>query len=251
MKSILTALCLLGLLSAPGLAQNEAADNQDQPAKPSQTDEPAIKTDKQKVSYGLGLNIGRELSRGFQRDGLEINVELLMKGLADGFSGAEPKLTADVIRKAMLAYQEELRTKQNAERKAEAEKNKKEGTAFLAKNKENEGVVTTKSGLQYVVLKAGKGEMPKQTDTVKTHYRGTLLDGTEFDSSYKRNQPATFPVSGVIKGWTEALQLMKVGAKWKLFVPAELAYGDNPRAGSPIGPGAVLVFEVELLEIVE
>ena len=117
--------------------------------------------------------------------------------------------------------------------------------------KKVKGVTTTKSGLQYQILKAGKGASPKKTDTVKTHYRGTLLDGTEFDSSYKRNQPATFPVSGVIKGWTEALQLMQVGAKWKLFVPSELAYGENPRGGSSIGPNAVLVFEVELLEIVK
>jgi FKBP-type peptidyl-prolyl cis-trans isomerase len=151
----------------------------------------------------------------------------------------------------MAAFQEEMRAKKAADAKAAVGNNKKEAVAFLAKNAKAKGVVTTKSGLQYLVLKAGKGKSPKKTDTVKTHYRGTLLNGKEFDSSYKRNEPATFPVSGVIKGWTEALQLMKVGAKYKLFVPAELAYGDNPRAGGLITPGAMLVFEVELLEIVK
>ena len=144
-----------------------------------------------------------------------------------------------------------MRAKQTADRKLESDKNKKEAAAFLAKNGKEKGVVTTKSGLQYIVLKAGKGKSPTKTDTVKTHYRGTLLSGKEFDSSYERNQPAAFSVSGVIKGWTEALLMMKVGAKFKLFVPAELAYGENPRAGGLITPGAMLIFEIELLEIVE
>lgn len=252
MKYCMTALCLFGLMTGLATAQDDKPEKKDPAAKKEEpkSDSP-FKTTKEKVSYGLGFNIGRNISQSFEKDGLDVDFDVLTKGLLDAFKKAEPKLKEDEIREAMIAFQEEMRAKKTAARKEEADKNKKDGAAFLAKNGKEKGVVTTKSGLQYIVLKEGKGDSPKKTDTVKTHYRGTLLSGEEFDSSYKRNQPATFPVSGVIKGWTEALQLMKVGSKFKLFVPSELAYGANPRQGSPIGPNAMLIFEVELLEIVE
>lgn len=144
--------------------------------------------------------------------------------------------------------QEEMEAKM-AKQREQAESSGKAGVDFLAANKEKEGVITLESGLQYKVLKSGDGESPSLNDTVVTHYRGTLIDGTEFDSSYNRGEPATFPVTGVISGWTEALQLMKVGDKWQLFIPSELAYGANPRAGGPIPPHAALIFEIELLGI--
>jgi FKBP-type peptidyl-prolyl cis-trans isomerase len=245
MHRIATAVCLLGLLINVTVAQDKTANKTDPAKKQTKKADPVFKTVKDKASYAFGLNIGNS----FNREGFDLNFDLLVKGLSDALNKAEPKLSDEEIREAMNAFQAELRVKQAAKRKAEAEKNKKTGAAFLAKNKKQKGVITTKSGLQYQILIAGKGKSPKKTDTVKTHYRGTLIDGTEFDSSYKRNQPATFGVSGVIKGWTEALQLMRVGAKWKLFIPSDLAYGENPRPGSPIGPNAVLVFEIELLSI--
>ena len=147
-----------------------------------------------------------------------------------------------------MAFQKDMMAKQEAKAKAAAEKNSKDGEAFLAENKKKDGVKSTASGLQYKVIKAGDGVMPKGTDTVSVNYKGTLIDGTEFDSSYKRGEAATFPVSGVIKGWTEALQLMKVGSKWQLFIPSNIAYGERG-AGGEIGPNATLIFEVELLSI--
>jgi len=211
-----------------------------------------LKTLKQKVSYGIGLNIGRNM----KEQGVEIDTLLLIQGVRDALSGAKPQLTDAELQAAMTAFQRDLERKQAMKRiekdpklKAAAEKNLKDGQAFLAKNAKVKGVKTTPSGLQYQVLKAGKGPSPKATDRVTTHYHGTLIDGTVFDSSVDRKQPATFGVNRVIAGWTEALQLMKVGSKWKLFIPSELAYGLTPRPGGPIGPNAVLVFEVELLSI--
>ena len=149
----------------------------------------------------------------------------------------------------MKDFQQQIQAKQMDAARGAADKNKKEGDAFLAANKAKPGVVTLPSGLQYKVIKEGTGQTPKATDTVTTNYRGTLIDGTEFDSSYKRNEPTSFPVNGVIRGWTEALQKMKVGSKWQLFIPADLAYGPNPQPGSPIGPNSVLIFDIELLGI--
>ena len=157
-------------------------------------------------------------------------------------------LSEEEMRTVMTAFQKEMAAKQAEMMKSQGEKNKKEGEAFLAENKKKEGVKTLASGLQYKVIKEGTGKTPKATDKVSTHYQGTLIDGTEFDSSYKRGEPATFPVNGVIPGWTEALQLMKVGSKWQLFVPSKLAYGEKG-AGPIIGPNAVLIFTVELLAI--
>lgn len=204
----------------------------------------ALKTDKDKISYMIGHQIGSN----FKRDGLEVDVNMVLNGMKEALAGKDSPLTAEESQKLMQNLQQEMQTKMAAKQKAESEKNAKEGKTFLAENAKKPGVKTTKSGLQYKVLKEGKGEAPKATDKVTTNYRGTLIDGTEFDSSYKRGEPATFPVNGVIKGWTEALQLMKPGAKWQLWVPADLGYGEGG-AGDKIGPNATLAFEVELLEI--
>src|SRR6202035_5095458 len=174
--------------------------------------------------------------------------KILLQGLQDAMSNGKVLLTDDQIKTVMTDLQTQVRQKQEAKRLALAESNKKDGAAFLAANATKPGVVTLPSGLQYKILTPGTGPKPAATDSVVCNYRGTLLDNTEFDSSYKRGQPATFPVTGVIKGWTEALQLMPVGSKWQLFVPAELAYGDRG-AGGQIGPNATLIFEVELLSI--
>jgi FKBP-type peptidyl-prolyl cis-trans isomerase FklB len=203
-----------------------------------------LKDQKDKVSYSIGLDIGTTLKRQV----IEVNEELLNTGIQDGLSGKKPLLSEDQVKETMAAFQKEILAKQAEAKKAAAAKNSAEAMKFLAENKTKEGVKTTASGLQYKVLKEGSGPTPKPTDTVKVNYRGTVLDGTEFDSSYKRGEPASFPVNRVIKGWTEALQLMKVGSKYQLFIPADLAYGGRG-AGSDIGPNAMLIFDVELLGI--
>jgi len=204
-----------------------------------------LKTLTEKVSYCIGLNLGRNM----KRDQVELDTEALVRGINDALSDAKPLLSEEQMQQALIAFQKELQAKQAEARKAAGEKAKKEGEAFLAENKKKDGVVTLPSGLQYKVIKSGNGKVsPKATDTVVTHYRGTLIDGTEFDSSVKRGQPVEFKVNEVIPAWTEALQLMKVGDKWRLFVPAKLAYGEQG-AGRVIGPNATLIFEVELLDI--
>jgi FKBP-type peptidyl-prolyl cis-trans isomerase FklB len=199
---------------------------------------------KDKISYSIGMDIGTSLKR---RE-LDLNSDQLVAGLKDALSGGKTKLTEDEVQKILTDFQQELQVKAEELSKKMAEKNKQEGEAFLAANKKKPGVKALPSGLQYKVITEGTGPMPKATDTVSTNYKGTLINGTEFDSSYKRGKPATFPVNGVIKGWTEALQLMKVGSKWELYIPSDLAYG--PRgAGQIIEPNSTLVFEVELLSI--
>jgi len=207
-------------------------------------DAPALKDQKEKLSYALGMDLGNQ----FKKQAVEVDADIFVKGLKDSLSGNKTLLTEQEARAAITALQNEIRTKQMAIAKELGEKNKKEGDAFLAENKTREGVVTLDSGLQYKVLQAGEGKKPTVDDTVVCNYRGTLINGTEFDSSYKRNQPATFPVKGVIKGWTEALQLMPAGSKWQLFIPPNLAYGERG-TGNLIGPNATLVFEVELISI--
>ena len=207
--------------------------------------ETQLKDQKEKVSYSIGLDIGSTLKRQL----IEVNADLLNKGIQDGLSGTKPLMSDEEVKAVMNAFQKDMTEKQAAAKKAAGEKNAAEGTKFLAANKTKEGVKTTASGLQYKVLKEGTGAAPKATDTVKVNYRGTTIDGTEFDSSYKRGEPATFPVNRVIPGWTEALQLMKPGAKYQLVIPASLAYGERG-AGSDIGPNSTLLFEVELVEIV-
>jgi FKBP-type peptidyl-prolyl cis-trans isomerase len=203
-----------------------------------------LTTSKDKISYSIGADIGKRL----RTDKIDVNPTALSRGLRDAFAGTKTALTDEQMHAAMMELQTQLRQRQMAEVQAIAGKNKTEGDAFLAANKTKQGVVTLPSGLQYKILTTGTGPKPAADDTVVCNYRGTLIDGKEFDSSYKRGQPATFPVSGVIKGWTEALQLMPVGSKWQLFIPPDLGYGDRG-AGKDIGPGSTLVFDVELMSI--
>ncbi len=210
------------------------------------SDVEVLKNEKDKISYSMGVDIGKRL----KQQSIDFDPDLFAKGLKDVYSGGEVLLTDQEIKETLTAFQKTLIAKQAEARKHMGEKNKQEGDAFLAENKQKEGVTTLPSGLQYTVIEAGTGKTPKATDTVVTNYRGTLINGTEFDSSYKRGKPATFPVNGVIKGWTEALQLMKEGAKWKLFIPSDLAYGERG-AGNTIGPNATLIFDIELISVKE
>jgi FKBP-type peptidyl-prolyl cis-trans isomerase len=203
-----------------------------------------LTTLKDSISYSIGMDIGKNL----KSQSVDVEVELLARGIKDILDSNKTVLNDEQVRASMMALQNQLRAKQEQKMKAMGEKNKKDGEAFLSENKKKEGVVTLPSGLQYKIIKTGSGKKPKATETVTVNYRGTLIDGTEFDSSFKRGQPATFPLHGVIKGWIEAIQLMPVGSKWQLFVPSELGYGE-PGAGGIIGPNCTLIFEVELLSI--
>jgi FKBP-type peptidyl-prolyl cis-trans isomerase len=213
---------------------------------------PALKDQKDKVSYSIGMDIGRNI----KRQNLDISVEALAAGIRDVMGDGKTALTDDEAREVMNTFRTEMQAKQQSMAKEQGDKNKKEGETFLAENAKKEGVKAltvklpngTNAALQYKVLTAGTGPKPTTNDTVITHYRGTLIDGTEFDSSYKRGEPATFPVTGVIKGWTEALLQMPVGSKWQLFIPSELAYGERG-AGRQIGPNATLIFDIELIGI--
>jgi FKBP-type peptidyl-prolyl cis-trans isomerase FklB len=204
----------------------------------------ALKTQKEKFSYAIGMKMGAN----FKKQSVPVDANILMRGVKDAMAGGKTALTDEEAQAAIMEVQKEMQGKQQEKMKEASAVNKKEGDTFLATNKGKEGVVTLPSGLQYKIEKAGTGPKPTPNDSVVCNYRGTLIDGKEFDSSYKRGQPATFPVTGVIKGWTEALQLMPVGSKWQLFVPSDLAYGDRG-AGADIGPGATLIFEVELMSI--
>jgi FKBP-type peptidyl-prolyl cis-trans isomerase FklB len=233
---------LLGFLALGAAITLPAAD----------TKSPELKDQKDKVSYSIGMDIGRNI----KRQNLELNVDALSAGIKDAIAGGKTALTDEESREVMNAYRTEMQAKQQSQAKEQGEKNRKEGEAFLAENAKKEGVKThqiklpngTNAVLQYKVMTAGTGAKPSTNDTVITHYRGTLIDGTEFDSSYKRGEPATFPVTGVIKGWTEALLMMPVGSKWQLFIPSELAYGERG-AGRNIGPNATLIFDIELIGI--
>ena len=200
---------------------------------------PQLKDMKEKVSYAIGMQIGFNLAR----QKVDVNPDILNAGIKDAIAG-KPQLTPDQVKDVMAQFEKDMEQKQ----KQLGEKNKTEGAKFLEDNKNKPGVKTTASGLQYKMEKEGTGPQPKATDMVTVNYRGTLIDGTEFDSSYKRGQPATFPVNGVIKGWTEALQLMKQGSKYQLFIPSNLAYGERAM-GPDIGPNATLIFEVELQDV--
>jgi FKBP-type peptidyl-prolyl cis-trans isomerase FklB len=206
-------------------------------------DKPDLTNPKQRASYAIGLDIATNLkAREF-----ELDSKALAAGIADALAD-KPALKPEEVREVLMKLQQEMMAKGETKNKADSDKNQKAGEAYLAENGKKEGVKTTESGLQYKVLKAGSGVSPKKTDTVKVHYHGTLIDGKVFDSSVQRGEPVTFPVEGVIPGWVEALQLMKVGDKWQLFIPSKLAYGErSPDPG--IGPNATLVFEVELLGI--
>jgi FKBP-type peptidyl-prolyl cis-trans isomerase FklB len=204
----------------------------------------ALKTQKDKFSYALGMNLGANL----HKQSVPVDPNIMARGLRDALAGGKTLLTEEEARAAVTAVQNDMREKQQAKMQVAGDANKKEGEAFLADNKSKEGVVALPSGLQYKVLKEGNGPKPTATDSVVCNYRGTLINGAEFDSSTKHGGPASFPVNGVIKGWTEALQLMPVGSKWQLFVPSDLAYADRG-AGGDIGPNATLIFEVELVSI--
>ena len=197
-----------------------------------------LKDQKDKSSYAIGLNIGMN----FNKQKIAINPDVFVAGVKDGLAG-KPQMTEAEVRETMTNLEKDMEGKQ----KEASQKNASDGEKFLAENKKKEGVKTTASGLQYKVIKEGTGPQPKATDTVTVNYRGTLIDGTEFDSSYKRGQPATFPLNAVIKGWTEGLQLMKVGSKYQIFIPASLGYGERG-AGADIGPNSTLIFEVELMD---
>ena len=223
--------------------QTPAANTQPSPAAETQTAS-AFKTQKDKVSYAIGMNIGANL----HRQSIDVDPNIVRQGLEDALAAGKTLLSEDEARAALTELQNDMRKKQQEKMQAAGEANKKEGDAFLSANKAKDGVVTLPSGLQYKILTPGTGPKPAASDSVVCNYRGTLIDGKEFDSSYKRGQPATFPVGGVIKGWTEALQLMPVGSKWQLFIPSDLAYGEHGQGGD-IGPNATLIFEVELLSI--
>ncbi|MBN2568412.1 MAG: FKBP-type peptidyl-prolyl cis-trans isomerase [Deltaproteobacteria bacterium] len=203
-----------------------------------------LKTEKDKASYLIGTNISKSLLE--MKD--EINLNTLVAGIRDSFNEKPLRVNQEEAKKIMSNLSERLRKKEEEKYKLSAGEALAKGKRFLEDNKKKEDVVTTKSGLQYVTLRKGQGTAPSETDQVTVHYRGTTIDGAEFDSSYARNTPASFPVKGVIKGWTEALLLMNVGGKYKLFIPSELAYGERG-AGQDIGPNEVLIFEVELLKI--
>jgi FKBP-type peptidyl-prolyl cis-trans isomerase FklB len=203
-----------------------------------------LKTQKEKESYVIGLLVGRDVVN----KGVELNSDIFFKGFRDALAGAKPALSDADVQSTMEMLSREMTAKRQAEIAKASAENKKQEEAFMAENKKKEGVKTLSSGLQYKVLKEGNGPQPTLYDTVTVNYRGTLLNGTEFDSSYKRGQPATFPVNGVIRGWSEALQLMKTGSKWQLYVPARLAYGEAG-TGGVIPPNAALIFEVELISI--
>jgi len=204
----------------------------------------SITTDKQKASYTIGADLGRNL----KQNGIDFEIDALVAGLRDAASAGKLALTDDQMREAMEKLQKAVQDKQSAQNNVVADKNKAEGEAFLKENGAKPGVITTASGLQYQVITQGNGPKPAPTDTVTTHYHGTLIDGTVFDSSKERNQPASFPVNGVIQGWQEALPLMNTGSTYRLFVPAGLAYGSRG-AGAKIGPNATLIFDVELISI--
>ena len=207
-------------------------------------DEMVLKTQKDKISYIVGIDMGK----GMKQQALDVDPDLVAKGMKDVFAGNKTMLAEEEMTQIRAAYKKESMEKQQVRMKEASARNKKEGEAFLAENMKKEGVKTLPSGLQYKIIKEGTGAMPKLTDMVTTNYRGTLINNTEFDSSYKRGQPGKFPVNGVIAGWTEALQLMKAGSKWQLFIPPNLAYGERG-AGGVIEPNATLIFDLELISI--
>src|ERR1051326_3912306 len=225
MKTLLMTLCVVGLVAGPIRAE----------------DKTEFKDPKEKSSYSIGANWGNSL----KRQEVEVDLEAMIKGLKDGMAG-QSLLTDQELRESLNALSQELRAKAEEKRKQLSEKNKLEGEKFLAENKTKPGVITLPSGLQYKILAEGSGESPKSNDVVTANYRGTLIDGTEFDSSDKNGQPLVRPANMLIKGWTEALQLMKPGAKWQLFVPPDLAYGERG-AGAQVGPNATLIFDMELV----
>lgn len=244
------------LLTVVATAQTSPAKPQPSPAAKPAAQQPAakpagespFKTEKEKASYAIGMNVGTGLHENLKRQDVDVDYKVLLQGLQDALAGNKTLMTEEEARTTLTQLQNQLRAKMEEKQKAASDKNKKEGDAFLATNKSKEGVVTLPDGLQYKILSPGTGPKPTAEDKVSVNYRGTLIDGTEFDSNLKSGKPVSFTVGGVIKGWTEALQLMPVGSKWQLWIPADLAYGDQQR-GPLITPNSTLVFEVELVSI--
>jgi FKBP-type peptidyl-prolyl cis-trans isomerase len=232
---ILMSVLLLAVVSCNKAGSGDKAAGTDKPI--------TLETEKQKASYAIGFNVGNSLKEVLP----ELDFEILVQAMRDTQKEGKAQMTVPEMQKTFQSFNQKVRKKLDAKKKIQGEKNIEEGKKFLEENAKKEGVKSTESGLQYVVEKEGDGPMPKATDQVQVHYKGTLLDGTEFDSSYKRNEPAKFPLNRVIKGWTEGLQLMKVGSKFKFFIPSSLAYGE--RGSRTIGPNAVLIFDIELLSI--
>jgi FKBP-type peptidyl-prolyl cis-trans isomerase FklB len=229
--------------SAPA-TQSAPAANTQQAAPPATPNIPGLPTKKDQVSYAIGMNIGK----GLHRDAIDVDPNFILQGLKDGMADGKMLMTDEQAQQSLMALQAEVRAQQETKRKQEAVDNQKAGEAFLAANKSKPGVVTTADGLQYKIITQGTGAKPTLDDVVTVNYKGSLINGKEFDSSYKRGEPATFPVRGVIKGWTEALQLVPVGTKFELWLPPDLAYGEHG-AGQDIGPNETLVFEVEVISV--
>ncbi|MCR8922221.1 FKBP-type peptidyl-prolyl cis-trans isomerase [Dasania sp. GY-MA-18] len=227
------------LLVAAAITAALAGCNQQAADKTVKLDDSA-----KRVSYGMGIGLGERIAQ----ESIEVDADAFALGMKHALEGSERLMTQEEVMAEMQTFQQQQMEKQQAAQAAIADQNQQAGEAFLAENATKEGVVTLDSGLQYSVITEGSGAKPSETDTVEVHYRGTLIDGTEFDSSYKRNSTVSFPVNGVIAGWTEALQLMPVGSKWNLYIPSDLAYGPGG-TGGPIGPNATLIFEVELVSI--
>ena len=238
--------------SKPATAKTGTTSQASSAAKPrtatSATSSQALtlKTGKDKLSYAIGMNIGESM----KKDSLDVDPAIMARALKDALTGSKPLMTDEEAKTVITAFRTEMMKKQQAKAQQAGEANKLAGQKFLAENKTKEGVVALPDGLQYKIIKQGTGPKPTASDTVVTNYRGTLIDGTEFDSSYKRGEPVTFPVGQVIKGWTEALQLMPVGSKWQLFIPSDLAYGERSPGGE-IGPNSTLIFDIELVSIQE
>jgi FKBP-type peptidyl-prolyl cis-trans isomerase FklB len=229
MQSPLAAIALVGLIGCSPAGEKNVK----------------LETQKDKVSYAIGLSVGKNLTR----DSISISPDAFLRGVMDAGADSAARLMNDAeIQSTMMAFQDSLRKMQEARARVAGEEQMTKGAAFLAENGKKPGVVTLPSGLQYKVITEGKGKTPTASSTVTTQYRGRLIDGKEFDSSYKRGQPAQFPCNGVIRGWTEALQLMKEGAKWELYIPPDLAYGSSG-AGGVIPPNATLIFEIELISV--
>jgi FKBP-type peptidyl-prolyl cis-trans isomerase FklB len=229
MNKLLGTIPVILLLATPAMSAEKTTE---------------LKTAKDKISYSIGFDMGSSI----KRNGIDVDPRIITKAIKDALSGGKPLMTEQEMKESISTLQKDMAAKQQERMRTQANKNKKEGETFLAENRKKEGVTSLPSGLQYMVLSEGKGSHPKATDTVTVQYRGTLIDGTEFDSSYKRGQPVTFSLNQVIKGWTEGVQLMKEGGKIKLFVPSDLAYGERG-AGSQIGPNTMLIFEIELLSV--
>jgi FKBP-type peptidyl-prolyl cis-trans isomerase FklB len=245
MKPIFIVVLGLSLATAAGARQTTPAKAPAAPAaKAPQAPAGALKTEKDKVSYSIGVEFGTSL----RSQGIEIDPDTLVKGLKDVMTGAKLQITDDELKQVLTALQEELRLKAEEAKNALSAKNKEEALAFFPVNAKNEGVTTLPDGMQYKVLKAGTGPKPKESDVVTVQYRGTLLNGTEFDSSFSTGQPATFQVGGLIPGFREALLMMPVGSSYQFFIPSNLAYGENG-VGEVIGPGAALIFQIELISI--